>query len=345
MMKHRIFSIVFFLLLVSSDFCFAKPKNKANKEETVSYPAWITDQGRLKLFPAEEYISQLAYGENPDVAKTKAASDLSEYIKTSVTSSVTSKYFYSEDSNKFNEERMFSENSTQTSNNTLFKVEYTNPFYYPDMGMFACVAFINRNSAFEYVKSKLEIANEIFPSKYNEALAKESTLDKILSIKDAQKSLVGFYEVYDFAKAINPSKTKKYEQIEVLAAKSISDLDDLFSTVKMNIVAKDDDAITKDSGVLVELANIFEKIGFTVQAGTLSNCFASVQVKMNITQTQKTFETYPELVVIVKEKDSVKISYSKKLKKVAGFDKDTVQRRTYLALIKELQTSFINECF
>ena len=46
---------------------------------------------------------------------------------------------------------MFSENSTQTSNNTLFKVEYTNPFYYPDMGMFACVAFINRNSAFEYV--------------------------------------------------------------------------------------------------------------------------------------------------------------------------------------------------
>ena len=36
---------------------------------------------------------------------------------------------------------------------------------------------------------------------------------------------------------------------------------------------------------------------------------------------------------------------SKKLKKVAGFDKDTVQRRTYLALIKELQTSFINECF
>ena len=71
------------------------------------------------------------------------------------------------------------------------------------MGMFACVAYINKDSAFEFVKSKLEIANEIFPVKYSEALEKDSVLDKILLIKQAQKSLVGFYEVYDFAKAIN----------------------------------------------------------------------------------------------------------------------------------------------
>ena len=345
MIKHRIFSIVFLLLLVTSNFCFAKPKAKEKKEEPVSYPAWITDQGRLKLFPSETYISQLSYGVSAQDSKVNAASNLSEYIKTSISSSVTSKYFYSENSNGFNETRLFTEDSTSTSNNNLFKVEYTNPFYYPDMGMFACVAYINKDSAFEFVKSKLEIANEIFPVKYSEALEKDSILDKILSIKQAQKSLVGFYEVYDFAKAINPSKSKKYENIEILAQQSIAELDGLFSQVKINIVAKDEDEITKDSGILAELANILEQIGFTVQQGTLSNCYAVVSVKMNINQTQKTFETYPELYISIKENGSVKISYSKKLNKVAGFDKDTVQRRTYIGLVKELKDSFTKECF
>ena len=343
MKKHRIFSIVFLLLLVTSNFCFAKSKEK--KEEPVSYPAWITDQGRLKLFPSETYISQLSYGASAQDSKVNAVSNLSEYIKTSISSSVTSKYFYSENSNGLNEEKLFSEDSTSTSNNNLFKVEYTNPFYCPDMGMFACVAYINKDSAFEFVKSKLEIANEIFPVKYVEALEKDSVLDKILLIKQAQKSLVGFYEVYDFAKAINPSKAKKYDNIELLAQQSIAELDGLFSQVKINIVAKDDDAIIEDSGVLAVLANIFEQIGFTVQQGTLSNCYAVVSVKMNISQTQKTFETYPELFITLKENGSVKISYSKKLKKVSGFDKDTVQRRAYLSLTKELKETFVKECF
>ena len=91
MKKHRIFSIVFLLLLVSSNFCFAKSKEK--KEEPVGYPAWITDQGRLKLFPSETYISQLSYGASAQDSKVNASSNLSEYIKTSISSSVTSKYF------------------------------------------------------------------------------------------------------------------------------------------------------------------------------------------------------------------------------------------------------------
>ena len=64
-----------------------------------------------------------------------------------------------------------------------------------------------------------------------------------------------------------------------------------------------------------------------------------------INQTSKTFETYPELFIRIIEKGEEKISYTKKLSKVAGFDKETVVRRTNLKLIEDIRTSFINECF
>jgi hypothetical protein len=61
-------------------------------------------------------------------------------------------------------------------------------------------------------------------------------------------------------------------------------------------------------------------------------------------QTNETFEAYPEISVKVIEKGEEQISYSKKLSKVAGFDKSTVLRRTNIALTNELKTSFVNEC-
>jgi predicted RNase H-like nuclease (RuvC/YqgF family) len=53
-----------------------------------------------------------------------------------------------------------------------------------------------------------------------------------------------------------------------------------------------------------------------------------------------------ELLALIAEYEAYIEALNKQVEvQSAGFDKDTVQRRTYLALIKELQTSFINECF
>ena len=70
---------------------------------------------------------------------------------------------------------------------------------------------------------------------------------------------------------------------------------------------------------------------------------ALVEVKCSIRETAQTFETYPEISVKILENDREQISYSKKLAKVAGFDKETVIRRANLALVKEIQTSFSKE--
>ena len=57
---------LFLSILGISLLCFGCVSNNQNKgdvhENVVQNPKWITDQGRLELFPSSLYVSQLAYG-------------------------------------------------------------------------------------------------------------------------------------------------------------------------------------------------------------------------------------------------------------------------------------------
>ena len=338
-----------FILVVSFIFlgCASSKIDDVSEKKTIEEkePKWISDKGRLELFPDSDFISQLAYGNSAEQAKLKAASNIAEYIKSSVVSSVTSNYFYKENETQFSEEISLSENIEITTKNDLFKIEYTNPFYYEDLGQYVCVAFINRNEAFNFVKQKLEIGRREFPLTYSKAMSNESLMDKIIGIEKAQEFLKGFYEVYDFARAINPEKCKIYEEIDLLANDSIVNLKELSSDVLIKIEGVGDIDLLNQSGVITELENQFSTLGFVVGNSVKFNCIALVEVRSSIKSTSTTYETYPELNIRIIEKGVEKISYSKQLAKVAGFDKDTVIRRTNLALIKEIKTTFLDECF
>jgi hypothetical protein len=339
----------FLLILGMSLLCFGCVSNNQNKEvvqeNVIQIPKWITDQGRLELFPSNLYISQMAYGTTAQESKEKACANISEYIKSTVETTTTSSYFYKESSKGVTENREIKENILISTDNNLYKIEYTNPFYYSDLGNYVCVAFINREQAFYFVKPKLENAKRNFPVAYENSLAKDSLLDKIIGIKNAQATLKDFYEVYDFARAINSTKANVYEEIDFLAKESLITLKDLCSKVLVHIKSVGDVLLVASSGLIAELSNQFGKMGFVVANSNKSNCIVLVEVKRLITQTPNTFETYPELYVKIIEKGVEKISYSKKLSKVAGFDKETVIRRTNLALVNEIKTSFVEECF
>lgn len=344
MKKAFVFVIIIFSLL-----CFDCASSSMNAEfvpeKTIAMPKWITDQGRLELFPDCEYVSQLAYGDSGENAKEKAAANISEYINSSIQSSVASNYFYKESANDVQETKELREHIQIKTANTLYKIEYTNPYYYSVLGQYACVAFINRSQAFNFVKPKLDIAKNEFPLAYSNALEKDSLLDKIFGIKNAHKTLVEFYEVYDFARAIQSEQAKIYEEVDFLAKDSFIKLRELSNAVLIKIEAVGDTSLIEDSGVITELENQFSKLGFVVGNSLKYNCLALVEAKSTIKETATTFETYPELYVRIIEQGKEKISYSKKISKVAGFDKDTVIRRTNLALINEIKTSFIKQCF
>ena len=313
------------------------------KQETPP-PKWILDEGRLALFPDSLYISQIAYGNTAQESMEKAGANISGYIKSSVVSSTSSSYFYNKSENDFTESRQLQTDIQISADNNLYKLEYTNPYYYEDLGLYVCVAFINREQAFNFVKPKLEKARIQFPQAYYRALENTSVLDKIIGIKNAQELLPDFYEVYDFARAMLPDKAKIYEETNLLASESLVKLKELSGTL-IRIEGIGDTDLLEKSGVITELANQFSKMGYVVGDSPESNCIAVVEVKAVITQTRETFETYPEIYIRITEDGSEKISYAKKLSKVAGFDKETVIRRTNLALVNEVKTSFVEECF
>ena len=76
--------LVFLLLLVAVG-AFCKSKKKTEKTETPSSPVWMTDEGRLSVFPSSQYLSAFAFGGTPDAANNKAAEQLSEFIKSHIT--------------------------------------------------------------------------------------------------------------------------------------------------------------------------------------------------------------------------------------------------------------------
>lgn len=322
--------------VVSEDF--------ASKNENIA-PKWITDQGRLEFFPDSFFVSQLAYGSTAQECKEKASASISEYIKSSVVSSTSSSYFYMESGEDVKEDRELHAEIKVSTNNNLYKIEYTNPYYFEDLEQYVCTAFINREQAFNFVKPKLEIAKNQFPQAYHKALEKDSLLDKIIGIRKSQIILHDFYEVYDFARAILPEEAKVYENVDFLASESLVITKELCSSVLIKIDGVGDTDLLELSGVITELSNQFKEMGFITGKSLKANCIALVEVKSVITETKSTYETYPELSIKLIEKGAEKISYTKKLSKVAGFDKDTVIRRTNLSLCKEVRTSFVDECF
>lgn len=342
-MKKILFLFILFSCLLSFG-CVSTRKNQEDVPEPEMPPKWISDKGRLELFPDSSFVSQIGYGSSAQESKEKASAAISEYIKASVVSTTSSSYFYKESENSFSQSKGLRADIKIATDNDLYKLECTNPYYYADLGQYVCVAFINREQAFNFVKPKLENARNQFPKAYHDALDKTSVLDKITGIKRAQEILPDFYEVYDFARAILPAKATVYEEVDLLARESVIKLKELSGTL-IRIVGAGDTDLLERSGVITELSNQFAKNGYVVSNSPESSFIAVVEVKAVITETRETFETYPEIYIKIIEDETEKISYAKKLSKVAGFDKETVIRRTNIALTNEVKTSFVDECF
>ena len=201
---------------------------------------------------------------------------------------ISSNYFYKKSSGKVIENREVKEDIKISTNNNLFKIEYTNPYYYEDLGQYVCVAFINKNQAFDFVKPKLDIGKNTFLQSYADALSKDSILESVIGIYNAHKNLYDFYEVYDFARAINPKKSEVYEQVDALAKESLLKLKELSSKVSVRIEGVGNKKLIDDSGIIVELSEQFEELDFVVVSSFDAIYVATVEIKSTIKKTAKT---------------------------------------------------------
>lgn len=321
-------------MLLCATTAFSKSKKNTEKEKDTkpSSPAWMTDEGRLSLFPSEQYISAFAFGGSPEAAKNKASETLSEYIKSHVTSSVN----YS----LKNEDYSVSQDSSVETDNLLFNTEYTTPYYSDYHGMYCAVAYIDRNKAFNYVKPKLDSAARTFPAEYQAALELEDDFEKVMAINKARAALPQFYEVYDFARAVNSTAAARYEQVDILAGQSQATLNQLKKNVTVGINVEGDD----EERFTAALAALFSELGFTVPKNGKYKYECKAAVNFNSqNKTSQTYEIHPSYSVEIIKDGETLFSCMRKLSKASGFDQATAERRANLAVEKDIKEKLVEE--
>lgn len=341
-MNKRISKAICLFLIFCCLPLFAKSKKKqaetSEKEniEKSALPKWITDQGRLSLYPSEEYISSCAFGSTSDEAKSKAAAGVSEFVKSNVQSSASSRYSEFEKNGIATEQSSTEANAQVTSDNRLYQLEYTTPFYMENAKEFACVAYINRGKAFNAVKPKLDKGANLFPQEYEKALQIEDSFSKIIAVKNAQKIMNDFYEVYDFACAISPNQAEIYKQVDLLYVASFQKLNELKNGTIVFVQVQNDSA-DKVKNTLME---ILEEEGFSVTRNAdSSNYFLRATVSAEIQKASDTFVSYPAISLEVKNAKNAEtvFSYSDTYGKSAGFDSESAKRSSYNKICKNLK--------
>ncbi len=323
-------------------FCFAfsasaKSKKKQstdeNQAQNASFPQWMTDEGRFSLFPSDQYISACAYGATPDEAKSKAETAISEFVKSSVTSSVEARMTKTEKNGLVSGNKSIEENISVNTQNELFQLEYTSPFFYEKAGLFACTAYINRDKAFEALKPKLDKGAEFFSAAYEKALLNEDPFSKLLEIYKAQKLMKSFYEVYDFVCAVNPAKAKNYFEYDGLYSLSLVKAQELKKETQVFVQVENDNADCVKNALMATL----EKKGFSAVKTPDAKYLMEAKVSAQIQKADEVYVSYPSILVEVSCGGKKVFTYSENYGKAAGFDENGAKRKAYGLICKKIE--------
>ena len=327
------------IFMCASGLCFGKSKKKDSKPKSDT-PLWLTDAGRYSVFPDSNFVSSFANGSSADEAKEKALAEISHGIKASVLAETKRRYSMAQEGYSASERLSIDEKQKIQSKNDLYMAEWTTPYYDSAMGMYACVAYINRRKAFEYVRPTLEKAKELFPDAYQKALLQDDDFKKIVGIKRSQILLRDFYSVYDFARFIQPSAAEYYHDIDLLYGKSFAKLSELKSKVVVSVLVK------KDANVEAKecLKKVLNDAGFSVSDFD-SSYVALLETSFEIVKKEKVYLSYPAISVEVRRVADGQIvgSYSNKLEKCAGFDLNGAKQKAEFEIKRDLEENFINK--
>lgn len=327
MKKH--FFVFLLLFIAFGAFCKSK---KADKSEAEKVPLWMTDEGRSRLFPSDQFLSAFAFSGTAEGAKNKATEQLSEYIKSHVESSVN--YSLSDENSSV------TQNSSIQTDNLLFCTEYTVPYYSASYGMFCVTSYIERSKAFNHVKPKLDSALNTFPSEYEKAVLIEDTFEKVVGLNKALERLSAFYEVYDFACAVSPNSATKYRSVDELSRKAQAELTSLCSEVVVKIESEGD----SDGRFKSALASVFSEIGFSVSESNCAKYKCTLKVELeNGQKTEQTVEIFPSYSLEICSAEKITFGTTHKLSKVVGFDKSGAERKAKRVIENDIKNELKKE--
>ncbi len=238
--------VILFTLLSFDIFAFSR---KA--------PAWLKDLE--SAYPEKEYLRQIGSSKDSDSVKNAAAAALSQYLKTSIKSSIETINFDTteQDAKSFSS---LLENTILESDLTISGLNYTKVYYEKKEKTYYCAAFIPKNQAWKQFAQITDTEKQNFYSFYEKATNLDPLNQYFWYVKSTKPANVFMTNLsillfIDAAKA-NQTYGKDLQTISSLEAKQIEALKNstVFIEVDFDIggsIKTDLQKILKDFGLTV----------------------------------------------------------------------------------------------
>ncbi|WP_296685890.1 hypothetical protein [Treponema sp. UBA3813] len=306
-------------------------------DSTGEFPLWVSSDWK-NSFPDSEYLSSRGISSSAELSKTEALSQIARYINTSVNSNLLTSVRSINKGGEIDESTLIQNDVAVSSQVSLFGVEFTEPYYFKSEKKWYCVAYINRNKAWEQYVPKIEDAKNSFYGFYNEAQGENEPIFVIGYYKKALEKGKDFLTALEYGRLIHPAKEKQYSSDRNLLARIPSLIESEKQQVNIAIKIEGDyNEIIKTS-----LEKAFKNAGFSVsQKGIYS---ANVLVKHN-SDGKEPLAVFPSIDLTISgvEKRTV-YSYKERIsERTVAFSLESAQKKSYPKLASKIEDTLPRE--
>lgn len=326
-MKRICSSLLFFILCVS---IFAK----SSKE-----PDWFKNY--KTIYPEKHFIAQRGRGNSEEESKTESIAQIARYFNTQVNANLSTNLTSISKNNEITEETKVINDVEILSQIELFAVEFTDPYYYKKEKKWYCVAYIDREKAWNQFKPQIEIKKSILDASYKKAEIEEEPFLQYSLYKQSWKNSKDFLEKLEFGRLLNPVKIEEYENSFNTISEISTQIYETATKVTISLV------ISGDYGNIFKdiITKVFRNSGFAIGQNGLYT------LKVNINSNSIGIEPLsisPSIEISLVNKKNISLyNYSyKSIEKEISYSLENAQRKAYPKLaevvFKELQESLRN---
>lgn len=191
-------TIILATLIVFSFLAFAKNIT----------PDWVANY--RTLYPDSEYIAQRGRADTEETSKTEAIAQISRYFQTTVNANLQTSIQSYSNGNEVSEKVEVINEVDVMSQVSLFAVECTDPYYNKKEKKWYCLAYINRETAWNQYQPVVEGAKTEFYKLCRNAEKEEDTLTKCTAYVKAWNSGKKFLEKLEYARLLSSKKESAY---------------------------------------------------------------------------------------------------------------------------------------
>ena len=332
MLSKKLFGnavLLFSFLFIS---CASTPRNN-------SVPAWLNDW--RNVYSDTQYIAQRGYGNSEETAKTDAVAQIARYFKTSVNANLKTSLQSITDGENINETTSIVNDVNVMSQVELFAVETTDPFYFKKEKKWYCIAYIERDKAWEQYKPTVDNAKTEFYSMMKNAENESDSITKIFLYKKAEDRGNKLLEKLEYARILNSKKEEMYsgDRKTVSRIPSLSVCEKEKCTVFLDVRGDYGNIITAC------LSNTLSDYGLKIAKNQKDSLYIAGAIIENNTEGRDPFSVSPSLDLKIQNKKG-KTVYAVQIKtekKTLAYTLENAQKKSFPVLAEEMKNKISSE--